>query len=255
MPHTYAAHFVHCVFSTKGRRDLIPDELEEKPYAYLIGIARHLRVTLIAAGGTSNHIHLLVGLPPALPLAEVVQKMKANSSRWMSEHGIAFEWQKGYGAFSASPSLLYTVQAYIRNQKEHHKRHTFEEEFLTLLRKSGIDCDVDEVFAAQSAVPAGLAFPLLYPALTRWAKECRRCAANARKPIQHCQTKVCQNRGANDSAVPAGLAFPLLHPALTRWANECRRCAANAREPIQHCQTKVCQNRGASDSVVPAGLG
>ena len=148
MAHSYAANFVHCVFSTKGRRDLIPDELENRLHAYLLGIAKHLRVSLIATGGTSNHIHLLLSLPPALPLAEVVQKMKANSSRWMSEHGIAFEWQKGYGAFSVSPSMLNTVQGYVRNQKQHHKKRTFEEEFLTLLRKSGIECGMDEVFAA-----------------------------------------------------------------------------------------------------------
>ena len=148
MAHTYAANFVHCVFSTKGRQDLIPDELEDRLDAYLMGIARHLRVTLMAAGGTSNHIHLLLSLPPALALAEAVQKMKANSSRWMSEHGIAFEWQKGYGAFSVSPLMLSTVQAYVRNQKEHHRRHTFEEEFLTLLRKAEIDCEVNEVFPA-----------------------------------------------------------------------------------------------------------
>ena len=116
MPQTYAANFVHCVFSTKDRRDLIPETLQEKLRAYLLGIANNLGITLIAAGGMANHVHLLIGLPPTLPLAEAVQKPKANSSRWFGEHGIAFEWQKGYGAFSVSPSLLSTVQTYIRNQ-------------------------------------------------------------------------------------------------------------------------------------------
>jgi putative transposase len=96
----------------------------------------------------SNHVHLLIGLPPALTLAEVVQKLKANSSRWLGENGMPFEWQKGYGAFSVSPSLLPTVLAYVRNQVEHHKKRSFEEEFLLLLKKSGVAYDAERMFAA-----------------------------------------------------------------------------------------------------------
>jgi hypothetical protein len=84
-----------------------------------------------------------------LALAEIVQKLKANSSRWLGESGAQFEWQKGYGAFSVSPSLLPTVQAYIRNQAEHHKKRSFEEEFLVLLTKSGVAYDAERLFAAQ----------------------------------------------------------------------------------------------------------
>ncbi|MCU1304872.1 MAG: transposase IS200-family protein [Candidatus Sulfotelmatobacter sp.] len=148
MSHTHAANFVHCIFGTKGRRALIPSELQEGLYAYLIGIADNLGAKILAAGGTSNHVHLLIRLPPALTLAEVVQKLKANSSRWLGENGVPFEWQKGYGAFSVSPSLLPTVQAYIRNQAEHHKKRSFEEEFLALLKKSGVAYDADRLFAA-----------------------------------------------------------------------------------------------------------
>jgi putative transposase len=138
MSHTYAANFVHCIFSTKERRALIPAGLQERLYAYLTGIADNLGFKILAVGGTSNHIHLLIGLPPALTLAEIVQKLKANSSRWLGENGVQFEWQKGYGAFSVSPSLLSTVQAYIRNQAEHHRMRGFEEEFMALLKKSGV---------------------------------------------------------------------------------------------------------------------
>ena len=83
MSHTHAANFVHCVFSTKERRDLIPSELQERLYAYMMGIAENLGLKILAAGGTSNHVHLLIGLPPALTLSEAMQKLKANSSRWM----------------------------------------------------------------------------------------------------------------------------------------------------------------------------
>jgi putative transposase len=148
MPQTYAANFVHCIFSTKDRRDLIPETLQEKLYAYLFGIAKNLRITIIAVGGTANHIHLLISLPPSLPLAEAIQKLKANSSRWLGEQGMRFEWQKGYDAFSVSPSLLTTVQIYIRNQQQHHRKRSFEEEFLALLRKSAIAHDADRLFAA-----------------------------------------------------------------------------------------------------------
>lgn len=106
MAHTYSANFVHCVFSAKERGNLIPTEWQEKLYAYLIGIADNLGLKILAAGGTANHVHLLISLPPSLTLAEVVQKLKANSARWLGEHVGEFEWQKGYGAFSVSASLL-----------------------------------------------------------------------------------------------------------------------------------------------------
>jgi putative transposase len=81
-----------------------------------------------------------------MSLAEAVQKLKANSSRWLGEQGIQFEWQRGYGAFSVSPSLLTVVQTYIRNQERHHQQRSFDEEFLSVLRKSGIDSDPIHAF-------------------------------------------------------------------------------------------------------------
>jgi putative transposase len=92
MSHAHAANFVHCVFSTKERRDLIPAELQERLYAYLTGIADNLGFNILAVGGTSNHLHLLIGLPPAFTLAEAMQKLKANSSRWLGEKRVPFEW-------------------------------------------------------------------------------------------------------------------------------------------------------------------
>jgi REP element-mobilizing transposase RayT len=143
MSHAHVANFVHCVFSTKERRDRIPVEVQEKLYAYLIGIGDNLGFKILAAGGTANHVHLLIGLPASLTLAEVMQKLKANSSRWLGDE---FEWQKGYGAFSVSASLLATVQAYIRNQEEHHRERGFEEEFVVMLEKSGVVYDAERLF-------------------------------------------------------------------------------------------------------------
>ncbi len=146
MSQTYSATFIHCVFSTKDRVDLVPSDLQEHLWAYLRGIANNLGIKLLAGGGTANHVHLLIGLPPTLPLAQAVQKLKANSSRWLGEHGLAFEWQKGYGAFSVSPSLVSTVQEYIRNQALHHTKRNFEQEFMALLRRSGVSHESECVF-------------------------------------------------------------------------------------------------------------
>ena len=84
----------NCVFSTKDRKNSIPVELQPKLWAYLIGIAKNLQITMIAVGGMPNHIHLLIAVPPAMALSVAIQKLKANSSRWMGEQGLAFEWQK-----------------------------------------------------------------------------------------------------------------------------------------------------------------
>jgi REP element-mobilizing transposase RayT len=143
MPHTYANIFIHCVFSTKERRPLIPAARTSELYAYLGAIARGEGFSLIAAGGTANHIHLLFELPPPCALAHAVQKLKGSSSRWMGE---GFSWQQGYGAFSVSPSQLEVVKGYIEHQEEHHRRRDFEQEFVTLLRSCGIEYDERYVF-------------------------------------------------------------------------------------------------------------
>jgi putative transposase len=143
MAHTYASNFVHCVFSTKDRRPLIPAARTEELFAYLGGIAGSEGFTLVAAGGTANHIHLLFVLPATYPLAQAVQKLKGSSSRWM---GRGFSWQEGYGAFSVSASQVQIVKKYIQNQEEHHRKRSFEEEFVTLLRHCGVEFDARYVF-------------------------------------------------------------------------------------------------------------
>jgi REP element-mobilizing transposase RayT len=112
-------------------------------YAYLEGIARGEGFLLIAAGGTTNHVHLLLVLPPQQSLAHAVQKLKGSSSRWMGRN---FSWQEGYGAFSVSPSQVPTVKKYIQNQERHHRRQNFEQEFIILLRNCGVAYDERYVF-------------------------------------------------------------------------------------------------------------
>jgi REP element-mobilizing transposase RayT len=146
MSHAYARNHVHVIFGTSGRSPTIKPPVQEKLWAYIRGIARNYEMDLEAIGGTENHVHLLIALPRKLSLAHALRAIKANSSKWMNENGHLFSWQKGYAAFSVSASLVEAVGEYIRNQPEHHKKRTFEEEFLALLKKHGIAADPAQVF-------------------------------------------------------------------------------------------------------------
>jgi putative transposase len=146
MAHSYPNVLIHCVFSTKQRFDLIPDDLRDKLSMYFVGIGKGHDIPVLCAGGTANHAHLLLALPATVPLAKAIQVLKANSSRWLGEHGFDFEWQDGYAAFSVSASNVEAVRFYIEHQPEHHARHSFEDELVSLLRKSGVAYDPQFVF-------------------------------------------------------------------------------------------------------------
>lgn len=156
MSHTYTSLFFHIIFATRERRPLISNEQSGDLYAYLGGIARNLHFELILAGGTSNHIHLLVSIPPALPITTAIQKLKANSSRFL---GPTFSWQEGYGAFTVSASQLPALKLYVANQEEHHRRRSFEGEFLALLEKAGVTHDPRSVFYNRMPSPEGDSAP------------------------------------------------------------------------------------------------
>jgi len=146
MAHRYPNILIHCVFSTKERRDLIPEELLPKLWKYFAGIGRNHGIAVLAAGGVSNHSHLLIVLPPDMAVAKAVQVLKANSSRWIHEQGLEFAWQEGYGAFSVSSSNRDAVKSYIEHQAEHHGKRSFEGEFAAFVRKSGLAFDEKEAF-------------------------------------------------------------------------------------------------------------
>jgi putative transposase len=146
MSHSYCTNLIHCIFSTKDRTATIGDEVQDRLWAYFAGIATNHHIATLAIGGIANHVHLLLAIPQTMTIASAVNALKANSSRWMREHNKDFEWQKGYGAFSVSPSQVGVVKQYIRIQPEHHAKHTFEEEFISLLEKCGVDYDPKYVF-------------------------------------------------------------------------------------------------------------
>ncbi len=146
MSHTYSQNVLHVVFSTKDRRKTISPELQPRLWAYVAGVCKKVEILVYAVGGTEDHIHLLIQVPPSLPVAKGILTIKSNSSRWANEQGHRFAWQQGYGAFSVSSSNVLAVVQYIRNQQAHHKKRGFEEEFVALLKKHGVTFDAKFVF-------------------------------------------------------------------------------------------------------------
>jgi REP element-mobilizing transposase RayT len=144
--HTFTKNHQHIVFSTAGRRKSIVKGIQKKVWAYLGGICRNHGIFVRAIGGVDDHVHLLLELPPTITVAKSVLLIKANSSKWLNETGRKFAWQKGYAAFSVSASNLGVVAKYVDNQEAHHKKITFEQEFLELLRRHGVEFDPQSVF-------------------------------------------------------------------------------------------------------------
>ncbi len=122
---------------------MIASEWRERLHAYLGGIVKGLESVPLAVGGVADHVHLLVGLKSSHRLDYFMRDLKADSSAWARKEvgAIKFEWQKGYGAFSVSPSNVESVKRYVMNQEEHHRRKTFQEEYVEFLKASGIEYD------------------------------------------------------------------------------------------------------------------
>ena len=149
MTSTHHGILLHTVFSTKQRKHLIAPEWASELYAYIGGTLSDHKATLLSAGGIADHIHLLVKLHPSYAIADTLKLIKANSSRWINEKGMAkvrFEWQRGYGAFSVSQSQVAKVKHYIEHQAEHHKTLSFRDEYLAILTRHGIEFDARFVF-------------------------------------------------------------------------------------------------------------
>ena len=141
---SYISSYLHCVFSTKERRRLITPTLRDRLWPFLGGIARQNKMKAIEIGGMEDHVHMLLSLPSTLSIAKALQLIKGGSSKWVHEtfpeHRM-FGWQVKYGAFSVSVSQLDTIIQYIKDQKEHHRQMTFQEEFIALLKKHRVEYD------------------------------------------------------------------------------------------------------------------
>jgi len=133
---------LHFVFSTLGRRPLIGTDFRGDLFAYLGGIVREMNGTALAINGTSDHVHMLVRVRAGQSPAEIARVVKANSSRWVREKWKSdFAWQKGYVVFSVSESSTLAVTKYIARQEEHHRKISFQEEFVAFLKKNRIEYD------------------------------------------------------------------------------------------------------------------
>jgi putative transposase len=139
MANTYDINLVHCIFGTKGRLPLIREP--EHLWSLIRAVARNAQIEVLAAGGTTNHLHLLLKLPKTRTLADVMRELKANSSLRIRKRLPAFAWQDGYGAISVSPSAIHAVTQYIAHQEEHHRRRSFEEEYVEILDRAGVRYD------------------------------------------------------------------------------------------------------------------
>ena len=139
MSHT---HFLyHIVFGTKDLMPLINEHWENELYKYLAGIIKNHNGEPIEINGMPDHVHIFARLDAVEPFPIFMRDLKASSSKWAKQHQLKFSWQRRYGAFTVSESVSDAVRKYIRDQKLHHKKQTFEEEYKGLLRRHNIEFD------------------------------------------------------------------------------------------------------------------
>jgi REP element-mobilizing transposase RayT len=144
MPQSLSKVYVHIVFSTKYRLNLITDDVEESLYEYLGGICKGLECNPVKIGGYKNHVHVLCLLSRKVTQMELLEELKKRSSKWIKTKGpqyASFYWQNGYGIFSVNPAEVDRVIRYIENQHEHHSKKDFKKEFRELLTKYKVDYD------------------------------------------------------------------------------------------------------------------
>mgnify|MGYP006307689323 CR=1 FL=1 len=144
MAQSFSQIFVHAVFSTKKRYPFIKAEIESELFAYMGDSIKRLKGIPILINGIANHVHVFSTLPKLITVPKLIEELKRNSSRWIKSKGVSYQrfaWQNGYGAFSVSESQLRIVLQYIQRQKEHHKKRSFQEEFIEILEKHNIEYD------------------------------------------------------------------------------------------------------------------
>jgi REP element-mobilizing transposase RayT len=144
MAQSLAKVYLHAVFSTKNRVPVLADEWREELFHVLGGTANNLGCQSLIVGGVTDHVHMLFQLGRTISIAEAIGKIKSTSSLWVGQNRSEltdFHWQAGYAVFSVSQSNVEAVREYIRNQEEHHRKRTFQDELRELLRRYEIDFD------------------------------------------------------------------------------------------------------------------
>jgi putative transposase len=149
MPNTYSQIYIQIVFTVQGRQNLLPKNHRNELHQYITGIVSNRNQKLLSIFAMPDHLHLLVGIKPNISISDLVRDIKAGSSKFISDHNWVngkFCWQEGFGAFSYSKSQIDNVIHYITNQEQHHKKRTFKEEYIELLRKFEIEYDEKYLF-------------------------------------------------------------------------------------------------------------
>lgn len=149
MANTFSQIYVQIVFAVKGRQCLLPSQHRESIHKYISGIVENREQKMISIFCMPDHTHMLVGLKPSNSISDLVRDVKAGSSKYISENDYVkgkFNWQDGFGAFSYSRSQVPSVANYIANQEEHHRKTTFREEYINILKKLEIDYDEKYLF-------------------------------------------------------------------------------------------------------------
>lgn len=144
MGQSLVKNYIHIIFSTKQRMPLIHEHGQDELYSYIGGICKTMECYPIKIGGYTDHVHILCMLSKKIALMKLLEEVKSHSSKWMKTKGAVlknFYWQNGYGAFSVNPSEVDTVIAYIENQKEHHRKKTFQDEYRAFLKKYKVEYD------------------------------------------------------------------------------------------------------------------
>jgi putative transposase len=146
---TFSQIYIQIVFAVKGRQNLILPSWEDELYKYITGIVQNKGQKMIAINGMPDHIHILIGMKPVCCLSDLVREVKKASNSFIKEKNFVksnFQWQEGFGAFSYSHSALNNVVKYIDNQKEHHRKKTFKEEYIDFLKDFQVEYKEEYLF-------------------------------------------------------------------------------------------------------------
>lgn len=149
MANTYTQIHIQVVFTVKNRDSLIRKEWKDELYKYITGIIQNHGHKLLQINGTSDHIHILVGMRPTQSLSDLIKQVKQDSSLWINQKRLIeskFSWQAGYGAFSYSRGAIPNLIRYIENQEQHHKQISFLEEYKKILNEFNVDYNEDYLF-------------------------------------------------------------------------------------------------------------
>lgn len=149
MPNTYTQLLVQYVFAVKSRTSQVTEEIRVPLEKYITGIVTNKNHKLLAIYCMPDHIHILVGLHPNQSVSDLARDIKGHSTKWLNENHFRqnkFSWQEGFGAFSYAKSQLDIVVRYVLNQKEHHRKRTFQEEYLDFLEKFNVEYDERYLF-------------------------------------------------------------------------------------------------------------